>query len=191
MAFSVIAKDAALDHGYKASLLSLPSELYISEQVSVIDPGFIRSARDTLRQGLARQLLEPLKRLDGELRAAANAPYSPDPLSTGRRLLANLVQHYLALAGALSAEELLVRFTAVSNMTDRMALLSTLIEFQGPQTQEALERYFHQFQHHDLALDKWFAVQVTIPSDQALTTVRSLMHHPKFDVSNPNRVRSV
>ncbi len=191
LAFSAIARDAALDHGYKASLLSLPSELYISEQVSVIDPGFIRSARDKLRQELTRQLLGPLKLLDGELRAVANAPYSPDPLSTGRRLLANLVQHYLALAGALSGEELLVRFTAVSNMTDRMALLSTLMEFQGPQTQEALERYFHQFQHHDLALDKWFAVQVTIPNDQALTTVRALMHHPKFDVSNPNRVRSV
>jgi aminopeptidase N len=189
-AFSRIAGDSALDHGYKALLLSLPSELYISEKVSVIDPGLIRSARDQLREKLAAGMTGPLQRIDQELRAAAT-PYSPDPLSTGRRLLANLAQHYLALLGALSAEELLARFRSVSNMTDRMALLSTLLEFDGPSTREALDRYFHEFQHHDLALDKWFAVQVTVPNDQALTHVRALMQHPKFDVSNPNRVRSV
>ena len=90
-------------------------------------------------------MIEPLRRLDHELRPASNIPYSPDPLSTGRRLLANLVQHYLALAGAIPAQELLARFMSVTNMTDRMALLSTLLEFDGPQTQEALDRYFHQF----------------------------------------------
>ncbi|NBP27296.1 MAG: aminopeptidase N [Betaproteobacteria bacterium] len=190
-AFSRIASDTTLDHGYKASLLSLPSELYISEKVSVIDPGLIRAARDQLREKLAAGMIEPLRRLDHELQAASSAPYSPDPLSTGRRLLANLVQHYLALVGAISTQELLARFMSVSNMTDRMALLSTLLEFDGPPTQEALDRYFHQFQHHDLALDKWFAAQVTIPNEQALAHVRALMHHPKFDVSNPNRVRSV
>jgi aminopeptidase N len=42
-----------------------------------------------------------------------------------------------------------------------------------------------------LAIDKWFSAQVIIPNAQAFDRVRQLMTHPLFDVSNPNRVRSV
>ncbi len=186
-----IASDARLDHGYKALLLTLPSELYVSEQVSVIDPAAIRAARNRVRAAIATGLRDSMVSLDCALRDAAPHSYSPDPASSARRSLANLVQHYLALIGVLSADELLERFSAVTNMTDRMALLTTFVELGAPQSQDALDQYFHQFQDHDLALDKWFAVQVTIPDANALACVRQLMQHPKFDVTNPNRVRSV
>jgi aminopeptidase N len=49
----------------------------------------------------------------------------------------------------------------------------------------------NQFSDHALALDKWFTVQVTMTCDTALERVKRLLDHPKFDASNPNRVRSV
>ncbi len=186
-----VASDAGLDNGYKALLLTLPSELYVSEKVTVIDPGAIRSARDRLRSVIAQGLQDVFVRVDRELRTRPDETYSPDPISTGRRMLANLAQHYLACAGIVSARELLSRYDDCRNMTDRMALLTTLVELNTPETQEALDRYFHQFQGHDLALDKWFTVQVSIPNEAALARVRALMQHPRFDVTNPNRARSV
>ena len=76
-------------------------------------------------------------------------------------------------------------------MTDRFLALTTLVELDCSETVTALQDYLDRFQDHSLALDKWFSVQVTVPNQTALTRVRELMHHPKFDVSNPNRVRSV
>lgn len=190
-AFKRILDDPKLDNGYKAAVLSLPSELYISEQVSVIDPQAIRTARDGLRANLTIALKESLRRIDETLRSKSGEAYSPDPISTGRRSLANLAQHWLALAGLLSPQELLQRYSGAGNMTDRLAALQALVEYDSPESQTALDLYLNQFQDHALALDKWFTVQVTIPNEAALARVQHLMRHPKFDVSNPNRVRSV
>ena len=42
-----------------------------------------------------------------------------------------------------------------------------------------------------LVLDKWFAVQATSRLPGTLATVKRLMQHPAFNLTNPNRVRSV
>ncbi len=189
--FVAMLKDPALDNAYKALMLTLPSELYISENVEVIDPQAIRVSRDRLRHQLTLAARTALLGIDASLRVDTDSAYSPDPISTGRRSLANLVQHWLALAGAIEPKVLLARFSSASNMTDRMAALTALAELDVAETGVALDQYFQQFCDHDLALDKWFAVQVTVPNEKALQTVGALMKHPRFDVSNPNRVRSV
>jgi len=190
-AFRQIIDDQALDDGYKAALLTLPSELYISERVGVIDPDAIRAARDELRIQLARGMRDSLIQLDTEFEAAASEEYSPDPVSAGRRSLANLVQQWLAVTGQLSSQQMLDRYESSTNMTDRLAALQVLIELDTAEAATALELYMDTFRDHSLAIDKWFSAQVTIPSAQALDRVRQLMTHPLFDVSNPNRVRSV
>jgi aminopeptidase N len=40
-------------------------------------------------------------------------------------------------------------------------------------------------------VDKWFALQATIPEAKTLGRVRELTKHPAFDFTNPNRVRSL
>lgn len=190
-AFKMIAADTTLDNAYKAAMLTLPSEQYIAEQVDVIDPQAIRHARNALRLALAKKLKPELQAIDQALRTQPGSTYSPDPISTGRRSLANLAQHWLAVSGVLSPKELLVRYQSVTNMTDRMAVLQALIEVGGPESDQALALYLGQFKDHALALDKWFTVQVTMTSDNALDTVNRLLTHSQFDASNPNRIRSV
>jgi aminopeptidase N len=186
-----VLTDPRLDNGYKALMLTLPSELYISEQVAEIDPAAIRQARDSLRLELTRVLQGALLETIQRLRAGLDTAYSPDPISSGRRSLTNLAQSWLALAGVISPKEVLERFRLATNMTDRFAALSVLVELDCSETNTALEEYLNRFQGHPLALDKWFSVQVTVPNQIALARVRELMLHPQFDVSNPNRVRSV
>jgi aminopeptidase N len=190
-AFKSIAADGSLDNAYKAAMLTLPSEQYIAEQVDVIDPQAIRNARNALRLALAKHLKTELHTIDAALRTPSDSTYSPDPMSTGRRSLANLAQHWLAVSGELSPKELLARYQSVTNMTDRMAILQALVEVGGPESEQALELYLAQFKDHALALDKWFTVQVTMTSDSALDVVHRLLAHPQFDATNPNRIRSV
>ena len=40
-------------------------------------------------------------------------------------------------------------------------------------------------------LDKWFAIQASSPSDSTLDSVKALLEHPDFSITNPNRARSV
>ena len=190
-AFKAIAADSGLDNGYKAAMLTPPSELYMAEQMAVVDPQVIRAARNALRAALSAELKDELLSIDESLRTRPNAAYSPDPISTGRRSLANLAQHWLALSGELPSSELFVRFRRAANMTDRIALLQALVEGDSDEAADALVLYLEQFGGHPLALDKWFTVQVTMTSETALLRVKSLLTHPKFDVTNPNRVRSV
>ena len=42
-----------------------------------------------------------------------------------------------------------------------------------------------------LVIDKWFALQATIPEPATTQRVVKLMSHPDFSLSNPNRVRSL
>jgi aminopeptidase N len=190
-AFRDIAADPGLDKAYKAAVLTLPAEAYVAERVLEIDPTMIRAARNDLRMGLASALRGELIQIDQEAQAQPKTNYSPDPISSGARSLANLAQHWLGLSGVLSADALLDRFMKADNMTNRMAALSLLVELNLPQTAQALEAYLEKFRHHDLAIDKWFTVQAMLLDDEALSRVQKLLGHSLYDPSNPNRLRAL
>ena len=40
-------------------------------------------------------------------------------------------------------------------------------------------------------MDKWFAIQASKPGAETINRVRSLMDHPAFSMTNPNKVRSL
>ncbi len=40
-------------------------------------------------------------------------------------------------------------------------------------------------------MDKWFILQATSPAANVLETVRGLLQHRSFTMSNPNRIRSL
>src|SRR6187549_1286067 len=77
-----------LDAAFKELVLTLPSEAYVAEQLGVVDPAKIHAAREEMKRSLAREL-----RADWEWALESHqviGGYSPDPVSSGRRALANL-----------------------------------------------------------------------------------------------------
>jgi aminopeptidase N len=56
---------------------------------------------------------------------------------------------------------------------------------------QALEKFHARDREDHLVLDKWFAMQATIPSQGALEKVKALTSHPAFSFKNPNRVYSL
>src|SRR5690606_26783959 len=121
-----------------------------------------------------------------------DAPYQPDPLSSGRRALRNLALTYLMAGGHPAAEQLAIKqYYSACNMTDRMGGLSALVHYSNSiECAQALDHFYEQWQHDALVMDKWFTLQAVAPST-SVEKVRALMLHPAFSLRNPNRARAL
>ena len=75
-------------------------------------------------------------------------------------------------------------------MTDRLAALSVMNIHQTPGTKEALKHFYTDFENEALVIDKWFSLQASAPSTDT-KSIRKLMQHPAFSLTNPNRARSL
>jgi len=186
-AFARVLADAPRDPAFGAEALALPSEVYIAEQLEEVDPDAIHAARNSLRRQLARAL-------KNELLAACHAhavpgPYSPDAHSAGRRALRNLCLGYLLELDDAAARALaLAQFEGADNMTDAMAALAALANYDCPERTQALNAFYAKWQNEPLVVDKWLAVQAGSRLPGTLAAVRRLLAHPAFDIRNPNKV---
>jgi aminopeptidase N len=191
-----VLRDPLLDAAYKELLLTLPSETYIAEQLSTVDPQAIHAVREGMRQCIATQLHS-----DWQAAFEANqdtGSYSPDAISAGRRALANLSLHMLCSGSESQAREVwhekaYQRFKDAGNMTDRLGALSALVANASVNAAPALEKFHSMFKHEALVIDKWFALQAGASDSggNILPRVRHLMQHADFNLKNPNRARSL
>jgi aminopeptidase N len=172
------------DHAFAAEALNLPAETFLAEQLEVVDPDALHESRNRLRRELAKNLESDLLSIYKALRI--EAPYSPDPLSTGKRALRNLSLGYLVEIGhsKLAYEQ----FRSADNMTDTMAALTALANVDCPERLPALEAFYAKWQHEPLVVDKWLAVQATSRLPGTLPRVKELLSHPAFDIKVPNKV---
>jgi aminopeptidase N len=177
-------------------VLTLPSEAYVAEQLDVVDPQLIHTAREAMKLQLAHALHEDWAwayehHLD-------NGGYSPDPVSAGRRALCNLALAMLVLDASVRHNPIWTgkafqRFKDATNMTDRLGALSALVSAHVDLAAPALERFHAQFKNEALVIDKWFALQATAPEKdgKVFGRAKQLMLHPDFTLRTPNRARSL
>jgi aminopeptidase N len=188
-AFRATLNDRGLDPAFRELALTLPSETMIAEQVDVIDPQAIHSMRQYLRRMLAKEL-----RADWQEAYRINqtpGQYSPDALSAGKRALKNLALSYLSELDDAQAHSLVQeQYDHASNMTDRLGALSVMVNSHAPGKAAALEKFYADFEHEPLVIDKWFALQAMARGTD-VAAVRKLMQHPAFTLKNPNRARSL
>jgi len=178
------------DLAFAGQLLVLPSEEYLAEQMAVIDVEGIHTARRFLRRALARALEADFLLLYERLQP--DSPYRYDAGQAGMRQLKNLCLSYLAEKEDDPTFALLEeRFRQADNMTDAVAALRELAHRPAPAREKVLEDFQAKWQGEQLVLDKWLAIQATAPLPDTLERVRSLMGHPAFSMSNPNRVRAL
>lgn len=195
-----VLRHPTLDAAFKELVLTLPGESYIAEQLEEVDPQRIHAARESLKLQLAQRLREDWEWAWDTHQVQGG--YSPDPLSAGRRSLANLALAMLCLdaqarGDAVWPGKAYQRFKDAANMTDRLGALSALLEADSELAASALERFHATFRQEDLVIDKWFALQARAPepvgagAGRGLQRVKALMQHPDFSLKNPNRARSL
>ena len=195
-AMRTVLRNPALDAAFKELVLTLPSETYIAEQLSVVDPQRIHAVREAMREQLALAL-----QADWEWAWEQNQDtggYRPDPVSSGRRALSGLALQMLCIAARRTGDvvwpgKAYQRFKVAANMTDRFNALTALVASGSELAAPALARFHTLFKDEPLVIDKWFALQAGAPDrgGNVLPAVRQLMQHPDFSLKNPNRARSV
>lgn len=187
---------SGLDAAFKELVLVPPSEIYVAEQLEVVDPQHIHTAREAMRLQLAQAL-----RSEWMNAFEAHQPqggYRPDPVSSGQRALANLALSMLCLDATARDDAVwpgraLQRFKDAHNMTDRLGAIQALLACHSPLAEAALERFHSLFAGEPLVIDKWFALQATAPEKdgKVFARAKALLSHPDFTLKNPNRARSL
>jgi aminopeptidase N len=190
-ALGAILGDAALEPAFTSLALTLPSEADIAREIARdVDPDAIFAARSALRQALGRHLASALhERYRALIQPGA---YRPDAAGAGRRALRNACLDLQVAAREPGAIALAMQqYGQADNMTDRMAALSALSLCDVPERQEALDDFYQRYKDNALVVDKWLALQASIPEAGTPARVRALTSHPAFSMANPNRVRAL
>ena len=197
-AMRAVLHHAQLDAAFKTLVLELPDENLIAEQLdTAVDPQRIHAVREAMLAQLARNLRDDwVWAFESH---QVHGGYTPDPVSAGRRALANRALAMLCV-DALGAGDTVwpgrayQRVKDAANMTERLGALAALTESHAELAERALAHFHAQFSHEPLVIDKWFALQAHMPerSDgRVFARVRQLMQHPDFTLKNPNRARSL
>jgi aminopeptidase N len=194
------AMAATLDHAdtdpaFAAEALSLPGEMFLADQMSVVDADAIHAVRDAARAAIGSALRDRLRAT--YQRMTDDGPYTVDGAAIGRRALRNTCLAYLVAAGGAEGIALAkAQFDANGNMagrnmTDTLAALSVLSAADCPERAQALAAFHASWRNDPLVLDKWFAIQAMSPLPATVQAVHTLSRHPDFDMRNPNRVRAL
>jgi aminopeptidase N len=183
--------DPNVSPAFKEQALLLPAETFIGEQRRLIEPEAIRAARRFVLGELGR-------RLAGDWKAAydnmvVDGPYSPDPVSAGKRALRNLALAYLVEGGIPGGLDLARdQLVGATNMTEAQGALSAIVNSAAPYKAEVLVRLARLWSHDPLLMNKWFQLQATAASHPeeppVVDRVRLLVGHPGFSMANPNNV---
>jgi aminopeptidase N len=190
-AFGAIFADQTLEPAFVALMLSPPSESDIAREIgNDVDPDAVAGARRRLRAAIGER--HPATLSDTYQRMKTDGPYRPDAQSAGRRALKNICLDLMAATKSSAAiARAAAQYQAADNMTDRMAALDTLSLHDRPERAAALDDFYRRYADDPLIIDKWLAIQATIPEAGTLDRVRALTGHPAFSMANPNRVRAL
>ncbi len=195
-AMRAVLRHPTLDAAFKELVLTPPSEAYVAEQLSVLDPQRVHTARMAMLTQLGQALHADWEWAYGAHQV--NGAYSPDAVSSGKRALANAALSMLCRNAAASGDVVwpgkayqLVKDAA--NMTDRYGALAALVNTHADLAAPALAHFYALFKDEDLVIDNWFILQASAPEQdgRVLNAVKQLLKHADFSMKNPNRARSV
>jgi len=177
--------------------LTLPDESLLAEQLAEVHPQRVHGVREVMLSQLARALHDDwLWAFDAHQVLGA---YVPEPVSAGKRALANLALSMLCLDAAKSGDTVwpgraYQRVKDAGNMTERLGSLAALVDSHAELADRALAHFHARFKHEALVVDKWFALQAMAPEradGRVFARVKQLLQHPDFSLKNPNRARSL
>ncbi|PIE83062.1 MAG: aminopeptidase N [Candidatus Contendobacter odensis] len=187
------ALESDADPALLAQLLMLPGEIYLAEQMDVVDVDGIHAARTFVRRSLAERLREPLLAIYQRLQhAQEQESYQIDATAIGQRALKNVCLDYLMQLEDNALRQLcLKQFRTAGNMTDQLGALTPLVDCDCAERMDVLAEFYGRWQHEALVVDKWFTLQATSRLPDTLATVKQLMQHKAFNRKNPNKIRAL
>ena len=187
-AFRKLLENSGSDPAMVSVAIMLPGEDYLAEQMDIVDVDGIHTARKFVKTTLASELENLFQERYVSLHNSA--VYDKSPASIARRSLKNTCLSYLLeTRGGVALAE--AQLAASDNMTDTLAALNGLVWAGASSAAAALSAFEQRWINDALVMDKWFAIQASKPGEATIDVVRTLMEHPAFSITNPNKVRSL
>ncbi|NOQ36611.1 MAG: aminopeptidase N [Methylococcaceae bacterium] len=178
------------DLSYFSLLLALPAEVYLAEQMAVVDVDAIHKAREFVRLTLAENLQTQFNALYQQYNQDESGQF--DAGAIGRRRIKNSCLSYLAKLETKDVwKTTATQFKTAGTMTDQIAALGMIVNSNHPEKNNSLEAFYQQWKDEALVVDKWFNLQASSSMPDTFSKIQDLMQHSAFDLKNPNRVRSL
>lgn len=186
-AFRGVLLSDSLEPAFIAEMLSLPSHNEVSGWYERVDIDAVASVLHSMKVTLAKELEDELAAV---YHSNALVGYTIDHDSIGKRTLRKVCLSYLAHTE--KGNDLVVAmYQQANNMTDTMAAMGAANSAQLPCRETLMADYSDKWKHDGLVMDKWFALQGTNPSSNALEVIKTSMSHQAFSLKNPNRTRNL
>ncbi|MFT2111358.1 aminopeptidase N [Marinomonas sp. 2405UD68-3] len=188
--FKRVLSDETLDKSMVSLILTLPSQAYLSELATEIDPHAIKAARTHLKRLIGCALEQ--KFADCYSQNNAKVDYLPTADQIAQRKLKAVALSYWNESDSVTARRAVIdQFNAADNMTDQFSALSIAVNVGHSDFQVMLDDFYSQWSHEALVVNKWLMLIAGQEADNGLDQVRGLMEHEAFDLKNPNKVRAV
>lgn len=188
-AFRTILNNEKLDKLFIAEMMVLPSESYLHQLMPQSDIVIIHNVRQFVRTQLSQALQQDFLR---HYHANDEPTFNAAATSIAKRKIKNLCLSYLLLSETAEMRQLAMQqFQAADNITDRVAVLSSLTHIDCPERQEAFDQFYKLAEKEPLVIDKWFSLQAISSLPDTFEKVKKLMSHPQFQLENPNKTRSL
>lgn len=201
-AFTEALGNTSYERQYLSKLLTIPTELQVAEMFDVVQVDRIHDASVSLKNFLAGRCFDSWA--DIYAHSCVTGEYDLSQESIGKRSLRALAMSYIAAApaevfgtaahvlGVNSASDLVRNhYFQSDNMTDTSSSLTVAVNSQLDCMAELLADFDSTWHDNGLVMDLWFRVQAGVARSTTIATVKKLMEHPAFSMSNPNRIRSL
>ncbi len=189
-AMAVLLHSPDLDPALIAEMMKLPSQTYLAEQFSQINVAAIYKASQFIHKTLGEVHYDLLLSLYKKNSQAGE--YSLEPQAVAQREIKNSCLSWLMYTEREEVFELcFAQFEKASNMTDSIAALRLLAQYDNPFREQALQQFYTRWKEDGLVMDKWLSVQSMSTRDGTFDDIKLLLTHPVFELSNPNKVRAL
>ncbi len=180
-----------LEEGFCAELIQIPTEKEICEKMELIDVENVHSARSFLFCNIGKRLSPILENIYTCLAEKYNNR-DLSPGAMGARSLVNSVLGYLVGSGEQKFINMAFQQATTSEtMTYTIGGLQALNNVECIERSKALAKFYDNWRHDPLELDKWFVLAASSTLAGTLEHVIELSNQPSYDILNPNRVRAL
>ena len=187
-AFESLLNKAADDPEFTALVLDIPSEISIGQTMDVVAPTAINEARRLIIREIASNFYEQFLNLYDQL----TGKWGDSTGAVGKRSLRNLCLSYLIALDTPTVHGIaLDQFAGSTNMTDRAAALTSLVNSNSPAKESVLRTFYSDWHHDSGVIDKWFRIQATASRSDTIDRVLALTNHQAFTLQVPNRIYSL
>lgn len=170
-----------------SELLTLPNFDALAASFDVVPVDALNKVISDFKVNIARSLVVELK--EAYQVSKENGELSHE--ATSNRALKNICLYYLAKVADSEVENWLKLQSESDNMTLKLGALKAATGAQVSIANQMMEAFDGAWRFDLLVMDKWFALQAVIESNDVIDNIYQLYEHPCFDKSNPNRVRAL